>query len=561
MASVGSAGCERERVAALPKRPLLGPRSAGLRVVGSVALVGLAIALAACGSAGDQATGPDPGATVDRAAPGTTAKVPPTPACQAISAMRLAQFVVQAPKAKANDTDRANGHKYIQETMAKVIATAPELRPAAERLLVHLEANLDSQTPPPPAAGQPDSKQQADDLIGQYEKTKCGAVAPPPKGGVTGTTRRPGEPEPLPWERTYVDPTPFSNLAQGDTMRTGCYAQLQRGMRENKSTGPKIAVIGDSAINLAVPAGLDDPLYHWAFATHCGETFATALKVGRVDDALATNPDALVLSLGTNNTTRDWMVRPDLIETAFKDLDTLLNATDKAKCRVIVDLPELDHPELGAEGGGADSVEQAKLRIGLIKRVNAALHAAASRPGVHLVEINKKIEAAPRKYIWDEVHPTRAGINLMLNAIIEAAQPCFGLPAPSNVQAVVDGTNGAVTWSAPAGHTDTTYQVETSDGQKVDADQPQMAFRDVAPDGQPVKFRVRARTAATVSEWTDWVEPTYTSNPVDVVIRGSLVVLLLAAIGAGIVLWRRRKHDPPEPPLEPDSSQFLQAPS
>src|SRR5690242_1021473 len=56
-------------------------------------------------------------------------------ACQALSGMRLSQFVIQSITADTPEQDRTNAHYYIDNTMGAVTAAAPDLKPAADRML------------------------------------------------------------------------------------------------------------------------------------------------------------------------------------------------------------------------------------------------------------------------------------------------------------------------------------------------------------------------------------------------------------------------------------------
>src|SRR4051812_14906255 len=61
----------------------------------------------------------------------------------------------------------------------------------------------------------------------------------------TATARAAPPPSPLPWTRLYVsnDPVPLAWL--GGELLAGCDATDREGFRENGSTGPRVAVLGD----------------------------------------------------------------------------------------------------------------------------------------------------------------------------------------------------------------------------------------------------------------------------------------------------------------------------
>lgn len=295
-----------------------------------------------------------------------------------------------------------------------------------------------------------------------------------------------------------------------------CYEDVEKGVKENASEGPKIAVLGDSAVGLIRPHALNDNLYHWAFASHCGEKFGTVIEMGRLADALAISPDVLVLNLGSNNTSEAWQLKPELVEPGLVDLEGLLDATDNVPCRVIVDLPSIPHPK--------DTPEDGKLRVELTDRINSALHASASRPGVRLVKWSERVNAN-RHYIFDHAHPTPAGINAMINTIIEASQSCFAGPAPSNLQAVFEDGGDFVSWDrvASAG---TSYYVEASDGRSFTTADTALIFPHKAKD-VILRYRVTALSGATVSAPSAWVTSADESTGALGSPQGILAVLLI----------------------------------
>jgi hypothetical protein len=130
---------------------------------------------------------------------------------------------------------------------------------------------------------------------------------------------------------------------------------------------------------------------------------------------------------------------------------------------------------------------------------------------VHIADLNERIQRDPRKYLWDEIHPTRAGVSLMINVMIEAAQPCFAPAAPADLVAErqADGKT-EVTWSptdagAAAGGGSVSYMIERSDGTHTNANETRTTL-EASGASSPQRVRVRARTAAAVTPWSDWVD-------------------------------------------------------
>ena len=516
------------------------------------------------------------------------------PACLAIGDFRMAQFVAQGVPQTASAEDRDRALRSLRAGASRVADEAPELRSATERLVDVIPEVIQGHAIPSAKPGQPMAAQDADVQILEYQKARCpagewggidpvvlrptgvqgttdqqaapgsapaatqtgaaapgssiaatpadgSADAPPPPVTMPGSWPRLGAPSDaaLPWMRTYMHPAPWPNAYQADRMREACFGEPDHGLSESPSEGPRLVVIGDSAANVIRTVATHDPLYHWIFASHCGERFGTVIDDKRLDDALGANPDALVIFLGSNNTTESWGIRPDLMDKAQFDLKRLLDATDRVRCRVIVDLPEIDHPDLGVDGGNADTAEGAELRIKLTRQINDSLHAAKSRPGVVLADYAARASKPDHTYIWDQIHPTPAGINLWINTVVEAAQGCFAPPVPTNVSASALDDVTEVSWSPPAGSTEPfTYVVERSDGKLQKAPDTTTDFAEPALEdahGDAVRFRVRTvgRSGAAVSPPSEWVAVVDKARP------GWMRALAMSFIlgGIAIAVW------------------------
>lgn len=574
------------------RRPVLA------RLVGTAALV-VAVSLAgACGRIGKQ----------DDKQSGEPPKRG-GPVCDALGDFRMGQFAAQSLATDAPEQEKAPARQLLLNGAERVSTLAPDLEPATARLVRHVTEAMEGRVPPDAEPGQLASVRRDDAEILEYQKRNCpdeawGGVAPAvlandgsvpeeakrvpeehatpagtsqPAGTPTGEregngqTGWPGEnvdttkmskdelavwipppfepprPAPLPWKRTYLNPAPWPDAEQAHRMRLSCWGMPERGLGESKSAGPKIAVLGDSAANLIRTVALQDPVYHWGFASHCGERFGTVIDDGRLEDAIKFQPDALVIFLGSNNTTEAWGLRPDLMDKAMFDLDRLLDATDSVRCRVVVDLPAMPHPDLGDVGGSADKPDGAELRVKLTRQVNDALHAAASRPGVHLANYAELAERDTRKYYWDQSHPTPAGINLWMNLVIETAQKCFATPPPTQeVSAVIEADNTVVNWTpAPGDPSQITYTVERSDGKTITASEPSATFDEPAledPGGNPVRFRVRTLVVggSVVSQPSEWVEVVEGETPWVTIVAVSLLVVAAGGLVLAVVRTRAR---------------------
>lgn len=530
----------------------------------------LVLVIAACSGAKDRYEGavPKQGANADveqkQFKPGDPVPV----ACTSVGDFRLAQYVAQGLAPEVSAEERAGARQNLVDTGNAVKSNAPELTSPTERLVGFVTAVMDGKSDPGAFAGQPETPQDADALILRYQKQNCPAEewggtkpkviedavvanqnnsggAPASPGGTSPAGAPTNGSDPPPWTRTYIDPKPYPDDEQAVKMRAACFGEPEHSLQQSKSTGPTIAVIGDSAANVIRPIAIQDTLYHWVFASHCGERFGTVLETKRLDDALSVKPDVLVIFLGSNNTTESWGIRPDLMDKAMVDQKRLLDATDVAKCRVIVDLPAVPHPDLGNIGGPADSPEGAQLRIKLTNQINDGLRAAAKRPGAHLAPFAAAVEKEPRKYVWDMIHPTPAGINLWINMVIEAAQPCFAPapPAPQNVVALVGSDATVVAWDPPtSGAGPFTYVVERSDGRTQRTDQPTATFAEPAvldAKGDPVRFRVRSvgTGGSAMSDPGPWVEVQDTVTPPARI--ATAIVLMVLGFGVALLVLIR----------------------
>jgi hypothetical protein len=289
-----------------------------------------------------------------------------------------------------------------------------------------------------------------------------------------------------PWQRTYV-PTgpPKELLAQIADMFEQCEQAEQWGVVANGATGvPTVAVLGDSVQNqLRLPL-LFDPAYRWVIATHCGESFGTAIDSGRLGQAMGAAPDIVVGGVGAHS----WPWWGVTQETAYAvylaDLDRFLAATAGARCRVLYTTPETA-PDY------ADPAERARW-IALAQRGNAHLADLASRdPGLRIVDWAGMVRWVPG-LLWDEQHLTAAGVNARINATIAAFRRCYPPDAPTGITATPGPGSATVSWDPlPPEEGVTAYVVTASDGTTRSTPVPWLTVEGL-PDGQPVLFSVRA---------------------------------------------------------------------
>ncbi|MEZ5141240.1 MAG: hypothetical protein R2726_01795 [Acidimicrobiales bacterium] len=312
-------------------------------------------------------------------------------------------------------------------------------------------------------------------------------------------------PQPLPWQRTYVDERPMTNDDLLANLYFSCSADKERGVYDNGVPGvPKIAVAGDSVDDqLRFPA-LTDEDHRWVFATHCGEKYWTTLVSGRLSDALAAAPDVLVIGLGANNVTYDFAPAPELLAGALHFFEQTLLATDGVRCRVLLNLPETS--------SYGDPAADATM-LGLIRAMNAAYASVdpTRHPGVHVADWRAVTARAPQ-LLADDSHVTWAGINARINLMLATARQCFPPDTPQGVRAQAGNQMATAWWDPLPTEEAAGYRVTTSDGRSFTTAQPTLNVGGLA-NGTPLRFQVTAVNAAGESTPSDWSEVVVPDRP------------------------------------------------
>ncbi len=239
-------------------------------------------------------------------------------------------------------------------------------------------------------------------------------------------------PSPLLWQRTYVEPGgQVSNDEFQNIIVPQCGEDLQRGTRSNGASGPgvpTIAVVGDSTEVQTRRPAMADAQIHYEYATHCGEELASLAEEGRLSDALATNPDALVFGIGTNDLSYYWQVRRDRLGEIVAKLNRVLDLSEGARCRVLMNLPVATPPWVSGQAA-ADW-------LWLTQQVNQEmLRAAAARHNLHVADWASRIAWYWPAYLQDGQHHTPTGINERINLEIETARQCWAPDSPTAVGA------------------------------------------------------------------------------------------------------------------------------
>lgn len=269
-------------------------------------------------------------------------------------------------------------------------------------------------------------------------------------------------PNPLLWQRQYVAPGgQVSNEEFYEIITPQCAEDIDRGTRSNGVTtpgAPKIAVVGDSTEVQTRRPAMADTKIRWEYATHCGEHLYSLVDEGRLGDALATNPDALIFGLGTNDLNFFWQIRRDRLPVILGDLNKVLDASESARCRVLVTLPEFPPP--WATGQAATDW------IWLAQRVNEAMsYASVTRHDLYVADYASRIAWFPTAYLQDGQHHTPTGINERFNLEIETARRCWAPDSPAGVHASPVDRGATVWWDPlPGPEKVTEYRVTASPG-------------------------------------------------------------------------------------------------
>ena len=311
-------------------------------------------------------------------------------------------------------------------------------------------------------------------------------------------------PNPLLWQRKYVPEVPITNEQLVQEVIAGCAQDQERGLRESGAAGgPRIAAVGDSVQSQMRAPSMFDAQIHWMYASHCGEKFGTALDSGRVGDALGSNPDALVIGLGSNNLSGNFRVNLDLLPGALADLQRLLDATDGARCRVIYTLPDV---------ANAQAFEEEKpIWLYMTAQINTAIRSASlSRPNLHVADWAEYIASYWPAYIPDGLHLSRFGTNEKINLAIETARGCWAPDTPAHLGAIAGNATATVWWDPlPEPEGVLGYKVTASDGRSVSTSQPTVNFPGLV-NGRSYEFKVQAINQSGTSSdsaWTSAVVP------------------------------------------------------
>jgi len=327
------------------------------------------------------------------------------------------------------------------------------------------------------------------------------AIAVPAAGVATAE----GPPDPLPWERRYVEEFDVSHEELITEILATCANDLDRGLRENGATNaPRIAVIGDSVQSQMRLPAMFDPVVHWMYASHCGETLKTVVTSGRLGDAIGSDPDVLLIALGSNDLSHDFRVDLAALPGALAALEGLLDATEGTRCRVAFTLPEIPNFQTLESEHGA--------WMQMTREINSRLRMAAmARRNFYVADWAASIAVYPPAYLPDGLHLSRKGVNTKINLALRTARRCWAPDTPAHVGAAAGNATATVWWDPlPDPEQVSSYRVTVSDGRTITTHQPTVNVPGLV-NGVAYRFRVEAINqsgTSAPSTWTGSVTPT-----------------------------------------------------
>lgn len=188
---------------------------------------------------------------------------------------------------------------------------------------------------------------------------------------------------------------------------------------EGHSPGPTVAVIGDSTIGLAaeeIPPALADR-YSQSLTFRSGK-MTSELFPDAIDYAVNHPPDIAVVGLGTNDVGLVdvlWDLRG--LE-PLADQKEMLAILWQSECVVWVNVNE----HIPDDDGRTMTAHARSFNAGLD-------HWARSDPRLHVVDWSSAVDADPELLLFDHVHPSERGQQVLASMIRTAVDDCSGADA------------------------------------------------------------------------------------------------------------------------------------